>query len=580
MAGDPTLIKAAFQEATSRTRVNVPNLKPLYDSTSNIARQGLNMVVGAIDELKKEQDILDKGKKRQTEALQKDADGVFKAIYTLKETLPEKIVMAIKNEVKSLQEDFELVNTYGEGDTAENNDARIRITAQLERIKNEATNVRKNLMLMTQDAGNWDVDHINENDIDPLKSILQGELRDMDQNDNISVKFVKGKLTFFTENYSTGVRRVPLTDPASQFIYADSDNLMEEEYQYGDIRSFNTDEMLKMIPRKSDGYITGTIEQLNTSRILGENDAVQGTYNYDDQMAMDQANGYTSRVKTKEEFWNAAREQRSIREDGRGGIVIPALKKSLMERVDIPLHVMNNIFIDENGDTIEIGEKLFGMLNLVDDEVLDEKDYEKHKSLSGRDKETFKAAYKELIDVYTNIRNPAFNLDNSLVLLGQHHEAYSKQHYDESFEKKGGKIPGKVYESEQQAIPGNYKLGGDGELYNPATNSRQWVGYKYNKAGNIMFNDLAMLKDIQNHQETVDAFGNTYKPTTIKEKATSMGDSGKEIKGYILTDDLGKPINWIDGLEIGRNYNGKLFYTLKEVKLIGVGKRTIEKSKI
>jgi len=431
MAANQALINAAYRLGATQAGVSVPNLTPLYTSTANIAKKGLEMVSGALDEIRKEEAIEEAGKKQQTDLLQKDANGVFKSIYELEETLPNKVVMAIKNEIKSLQEDFELVNTYGENDTAENNDARIRISAQLSRIKNEAVNLRKNLMLMTQDvkgAGGWDIANIHKDNIDPLRSILKGDLRDMDQNDNINVKFVDGKLTFFTQNYSTGYRRV--RGPEDSIL-----GFITEEYQYGDVRSFNSDQMLEMLPRKNPEYIASSIEEFTRLTALGESDAVQGTYNYDDQMVVNQTNRFIGGIETKEEFQNAARANR---EEG-----IPALKESLMQRVDIPLHVMNTIFLDDNGESIPVGDQLFEILNQNDDRVLDEKDYEA--GLKGKNKEAFKTAYRQLIDVYTNIHNKAFNLDASLVLLGQHHETYSKQHYDAGFESKGGRIPGKYY---------------------------------------------------------------------------------------------------------------------------------------
>ena len=438
MAANTGLIQLSSQLAKSEAIANVPNLAPLYQSSADMARRGLEMVTGAIDEIKKEEAIDEAGKKQQTDALQKDANGVYKAVYELEETLPNKVVMAIKNEIKNLQKEFELVNTYGENDTTENNDARIRISAQLSRIKNEAVNLRKNLMLMTQDVmgdGGWDLANIRKENIDPLRSILKGELRDMDQNDNISVKFVDGKLTFFTENYSTAIRS---TDPEADEWQVDSNALRVapgEKYQYGDMRMFNSDQMLEMLPRKNNQYLTTSIEQYTAMIALGQNDAIQGTYNYDDQMAVNEANKFIGRVETKDEFQNAARANRK---EG-----IPSLRESLMQRVDIPLAVMNTIFLDENGESIPVGEQLFAILNQNNDNVLDEKDYEA--GLKGKNKEAFKIAYKQLLDVYTDIHNKAFNLDASLVLLGQHHEAYSRQHYDQGFEDKGGRIPGKYY---------------------------------------------------------------------------------------------------------------------------------------
>ena len=446
MAADRGLIQLQRDLSLQEAKSNVLDLTPLYESTMGMARKGLDIVSGVIDEIKKEEAADEAGKKQQTDLLQKDANGVYKSIYELQETLPNKVVMAIKNEIKSLQEEFELVNTYGENDNAENNDARIRISAQLSRIKNEAVNLRKNLMIMTQDVkgdGGWDVANIHKDNIDPLRSVLKGELRDMDQNDNINVRFVKGKLTFFTEKYSTVTKTMPTVgfiegseneDGMPEIDY-DSETEMEYQVQEGKMRSFNSDQMMEMLPRKNNEYLTASIKQYSTMINVGQNDAIQGTYNYDDQMAINEANKFTGRIETKEEFQNAARANRN---EG-----VPALKESLMQRVDIPLHVMNTIFLDDNGESIPIGDQLFEILNQNDDRVLDEKDYEA--GLKGKNKEAFKSAYKQLLDVYTNIHNKAFNLDASLVLLGQHHEAYSKQHYDEGFEAKGGKIPGKYY---------------------------------------------------------------------------------------------------------------------------------------
>ena len=537
MAADRGLIQLQRQLSLQEARTNVPNLAPLYASATSMAKRGLDIVSGAIDEIKREEAVDEAGKKQQTDLLQKDANGVYKSIYELKETLPNKVVMAVKNEIKNLQEEFELVNTYGENDTSENNDARIRISAQLNRIKNEAVNLRTNLMLMTQDVkgdGGWDLANINKDNIDPLRSVLKGDLRDMDQNDNISVKFVDGKLTFFTENYSTGQIRgyVEKAGPEATYVkgYTDTGTTDEviEEYKYGKLRSFNSDQMIEMLPRKTNEYLTASIGEYASLIKLGGSDAIQGTYNYDDQMAVNQANKFIGRVETKDEFQNAARANRK---EG-----IPSLRESLMQRVDIHLAVMNTIFLDENGESIPVGEQLFAILNQNNDNVLDEKDYEA--GLKGKNKEAFKIAYKQLLDVYTDIHNDAFNLDASLVLLGQHHEAYSKQHYDQGFEAEGGKIPGKYYPSKSGKNigkdKGNYKLGQGGRMYNVATGEDTWVGYKY-AGGTLQYDDEASLAAIKEHKEFSDYFQNIYRPV-VDDISSFTNPGGKDTKGYNIVD--------------------------------------------
>ena len=88
MAANRGLIQLSSQLAKSEAMANVPNLAPLYQSSANIAKQGLEMVTGVLDEIKKEEAIEEAGKKSQTNALLKDANGVYKSMYELEETLP------------------------------------------------------------------------------------------------------------------------------------------------------------------------------------------------------------------------------------------------------------------------------------------------------------------------------------------------------------------------------------------------------------------------------------------------------------------------------------------------------------
>lgn len=436
MGANRDLIKLQAQLSEQEARANVPNFKPLYESTANIAKKGFEMVIGVIDELKREQAADEARKLKYLEPLQKDANGVYKAIYEMEETLPDKVVNALEGEVERMQDDFaRFVELAGDDERAINKEY-AKMSAQFSKMTNEAKNLRGNLQLMTQDPDTWDVGNIHEDNIDPLRSVFQlverGALEEIDTMDNITISYVDGKLTWNTKNYSKGTRRV--RGPEDSVL-----GFVNEEYKYGDLRSFNSDQMLEMLPRKDPKHMASKLEQLNGMALLGKNDAISGTYNYNDQMAIGETNKHISDIKTKTDFQNASREQKS--ED----VIIPALKESLMERVDIPLHVMNNVFVNEQGETIPVGEELFSILNVVKDgdQVLDEKDFKK--GMSGKNKEAFKTAYAELIDVYTNIYNPAFNLQSSLVLKGQQDEVYSKQHYDTAYEAEGGKIPGKYY---------------------------------------------------------------------------------------------------------------------------------------
>ena len=52
MGADSTLVNAAFRESATRAGANVPNLKPLYDSTVKQGRQSFGIITGIMDELK------------------------------------------------------------------------------------------------------------------------------------------------------------------------------------------------------------------------------------------------------------------------------------------------------------------------------------------------------------------------------------------------------------------------------------------------------------------------------------------------------------------------------------------------
>ena len=75
-----------------------------------------------------------------------------------------------------------------------------------------------------------------------------------------------------------------------------------------------------------------------------------------------------------------------------------------------------------------------------------------------------------------------------------------------------------------------YQIGGpSGEVTNPAKGQPMPTGYKYDKNGNILFDDNKFLKNIQTGKETKDYFGNRYEPVKRDGKVT----------GYKIYDAIG-----------------------------------------
>ena len=103
MGADNTLVDAAFKLGASQAGVTAPNLKPLYEANALNLKRGLGVITGVMDKLQKEEDELLAGKEQASKALKGVMDAGMKKIHTLKEPLPEKIIQAIRNEIKGLQ---------------------------------------------------------------------------------------------------------------------------------------------------------------------------------------------------------------------------------------------------------------------------------------------------------------------------------------------------------------------------------------------------------------------------------------------------------------------------------------------
>tara|TARA_R100001015_G_C4629930_1_gene191167 strand:- start:2791 stop:3267 length:477 start_codon:yes stop_codon:yes gene_type:complete len=102
------------------------------------------------------------------------------------------------------------------------------------------------------------------------------------------------------------------------------------------------------------------------------------------------------------------------------------------------------------------------------------------------------------------------------------------QKYWEEKNKKEQERLNKIYGITPNQGEGNYLVGRQGNLFNPATGQEEYVGYNKNKAGNILYDDRAIATSIQTGKEFEDAFGNIYKPVVREGK----------VVGYNITDGV------------------------------------------
>ena len=112
MAADRTLVDAAFKEATSRAGVNVPNLKPLYDSNIENMKSYLGIVTGAINAFKKDEEALKIGKDGQIKGFKNIVRKGYESLAA-GETMPQKVLNALDEKIRGLQAELELILMLG-----------------------------------------------------------------------------------------------------------------------------------------------------------------------------------------------------------------------------------------------------------------------------------------------------------------------------------------------------------------------------------------------------------------------------------------------------------------------------------
>ena len=112
-------------------------------------------------------------------------------------------------------------------------------------------------------------------------------------------------------------------------------------------------------------------------------------------------------------------------------------------------------------------------------------------------------------------------------------QAYNRFYTEESTKRETKELTAseKARKKAEALKASQYQIGGpSAKVRNPATGLLEPTGYKYDKNGNLLFDDSEFLKNIQTGIQTKDYFGNTYKPVIR---------NGKMV-GYNIFDAIGK----------------------------------------
>lgn len=399
MAADNTLVQASFKEAISGAGADVPNLKPLYDSTNTIGKSVFGVIDLFMDGYAKEKETQRVGKAKQMAGFQKQADGLVAGLYAQDEPLPDAFIMAFRDKITSLQDEFEMYNTIGKGDTQENSMARARIMGELTRVKNQAINFRAGTQIFLE--GFKDV---NEGEVNGKEIAGQQQALDFDNYGGENGLVATGKVKVYYGDKGIEIM--------SRGYYSDATSSWGETVV--SLESLN-----KNFPPTNKEHHAEILEDFNTTLKQGTSDGKLGEKNYNEEI---QLNRLVKHVSDPKNFRNVVSSKIE-------GISDTSFKESLQSNLEIPVAVLDNMYYDENGEKVEVG-LVFKDLNRVDDGFINEKDRE---GLSGQELEMFNQNVDALIDALTNVDNPAFDITKSSKMLGEYLQQNTKKRYDYNY---------------------------------------------------------------------------------------------------------------------------------------------------
>ena len=504
MAADSTLVSAAFKEATSRAGLTVPNMKPIYDSNRNIFQTGQKFVTGLIEMVKTKRDAEDAQKEMGLMGFNKIVDNTHTKLFEMGEPMPNKVVDALDRRIEELKKAFEDVNTIGDGDTKENNTARLKIMAELKRITGNVVDTRKNLMDISGSREHWNANRMDFNNFDTYKSFL--DVEGMDANNNVDVNYIPQKGLTFT-NLATG-----------------------KSYTMKELR-----EAIPTVDTEIKSY--GETARIEAGR-RGKNDGIDGKPNYYDKS--NEAARNAAKAQVAGEFLNEIKDL----EDFANASTIPLMsgtqsfQKALLNYAPITTSIVEKMYVNVDGEMVPIGETFARWDKDTDGDV----DSEDMGIMTEDEKAMFLENHKEMVRAITDPSAPGFNLQVSKELLGSYFADLEEGEYLRQYDYQA-KI--KSNDGGEKNISGNYEIGSKGEIFNPAIGTSQYYGYKYDKSGRMKFNDVAFLKNIRDGKETYDAFGNKYEPVMRNNKFTGWFNISDAVGGkFISSYNKDKILGW------------------------------------
>jgi hypothetical protein len=222
MGADSTLVNAAFKESQSRYAGDVIDMKPLYDSNAAINTKATNLILGAIDIYSKEQKVKKDGIKAQLDIFNQNAEDANVKYYKNGEPMDQLVINAVQDKIKGLQAEFELVNTFGKNDNAENERARARLNASLKQIVATLNYNRTGLMKLNDSKGDINTGTVKTENLIAFNKVLSGEYDEVgfDESNNLLYKIYdtdgQGQLVSKSYTFQQLEKGLPMLDKTAE----------------------------------------------------------------------------------------------------------------------------------------------------------------------------------------------------------------------------------------------------------------------------------------------------------------------------------------------------------------------------
>jgi hypothetical protein len=383
-------------------------MAPLMQAQVGISAGFTKMARDAMGNHQKKKEIQRVGKAKQLSGFEKVFSDTLTKLYEQEEPLPDEFIDAVTNRVEKLQEEFELYNTYGKGDTSENNRARARIMGELKRVTNEVINFRGGLEKFAIDRENG---LLNEGEC--AESDIASSQQAIDMR-NFSKNAAAGKV-------EVGYGEDGKLQITSRGYYSNASG------SWGDDVIVNIESLEKAFPTKDLKQDASYLASFTESEASGKTDGLKpnAVNNYDAEQRHAE---FKATLNTDAAFQNIV----SRKIEGAGGNNA-SFKDALLSDINIPLSILDTMFYDDNGERVEVG-LLFKDLDLDGVDGITQKDHDLAEKIGGEAFAMFETNLDAMIDAITNVNNPAFDRERSAGMVADYLTSMDQEKYNAGFD--------------------------------------------------------------------------------------------------------------------------------------------------